>query len=815
MSQIIESSLPMVIQKQEQETAINYRVFGNESGVIVETGNLFDKNATDASNGYLANTYLNSAGNAISSENWDVSEYIPVNASIKYTLFSGVYDLMYICFYTNAKTYISGVLIGSVPLVVTIPENASFTRISVRKSSRDIVMFLLGEYAERPSYIPPEYKIPLTLTSGVTENLYDWTAPLVVSERYLNENGEQQISASFGITDYLPVLGGTIYTLSGITGSNPACCFYNKNNEFIEGIRFSSRHVITFTTPVNATKIKLSVNINTESDYYHAYTMLVLGSTAPDHYIPHRYTTDYDLYIGNTKLGAEEYVDFNEQKIYKRTANLLNDALATENVPVISSGKEIYMAVSGYLGVFIPVEPSTRYTGWNLAITTASNNRYIFFCDANKNILGHQEYSVTSNPKPINTTADTAYICVPVRDTLLGVSAMVTKGTAEPETFLPYYIFIEPPSPFPSITSYIGENTFNSTEAINKMRIEFNEGFIYEGKDISQFHINNQFYDLVDSSFYSLIADDFNSLTSYSEGDFCIYNYQLYKCLFATQGDWISECWELISLADLIQGDGQEVGVDDDTWRIIYEICNGTLSDNLVIDYDYIKGGKFAYCDMSTIELPNCSRISHYTFYNCKNLSFISAPNCTSIGAYAFNACDALVSYNMPLISVIEYEAFRACITLPLASFSQNLQIGSRAFLGCTSLSEVNMPSVSIIYSDAFSGCTALTTLELPGCLSIYSYALRNCTKLETASFPNLVRIYSSGFAGCAKLMSLYLLSTKMCTLQNANAFGGTPISVSTGGIYGSIYVPSALVESYKVATGWVTYANRFVAYQE
>jgi len=57
-----------------------------------------------------------------------------------------------------------------------------------------------------------------------------------------------------------------------------------------------------------------------------------------------------------------------------------------------------------------------------------------------------------------------------------------------------------------------------------------------------------------------------------------------------------------------------------------------------------------------------------------------------------------------------------------------------------------------------------------------------------------------------------------VCTLSNINAFGSTPISnytTSTGGVYGSIYVPASLVDSYKTATNWATYSNRITAIVE
>lgn len=57
-------------------------------------------------------------------------------------------------------------------------------------------------------------------------------------------------------------------------------------------------------------------------------------------------------------------------------------------------------------------------------------------------------------------------------------------------------------------------------------------------------------------------------------------------------------------------------------------------------------------------------------------------------------------------------------------------------------------------------------------------------------------------------------MSTSVVSLGNINAFSSTPISgytSSTGGVYGSIYVPASLLASYKAATNWVNYSDRIV----
>ena len=53
-----------------------------------------------------------------------------------------------------------------------------------------------------------------------------------------------------------------------------------------------------------------------------------------------------------------------------------------------------------------------------------------------------------------------------------------------------------------------------------------------------------------------------------------------------------------------------------------------------------------------------------------------------------------------------------------------------------------------------------------------------------------------------------------MTTLVNSNALSSTPIAgytTSTGGVYGSIFVPSSLLASFKANSVWSWYSDRFV----
>jgi hypothetical protein len=64
--------------------------------------------------------------------------------------------------------------------------------------------------------------------------------------------------------------------------------------------------------------------------------------------------------------------------------------------------------------------------------------------------------------------------------------------------------------------------------------------------------------------------------------------------------------------------------------------------------------------------------------------------------------------------------------------------------------------------------------------------------------------------------MTVKLYHSSVVTLSGAAVFTSTPMSNSTyTGEFGSIYVPASLVDAYKSATNWTTYANRITALPE
>lgn len=135
-----------------------------------------------------------------------------------------------------------------------------------------------------------------------------------------------------------------------------------------------------------------------------------------------------------------------------------------------------------------------------------------------------------------------------------------------------------------------------------------------------------------------------------------------------------------------------------------------------------------------------------------------------------------------------------------------------RACQNATKLATVNLPNVTSLGAYAFYQCTGLVTVTLPKLTSISTQTWYMCQKLEYADCGQLGNITAQTFNACAALKTLILRKTSgICTLSNANGVSGSGIGKGTG----YVYVPSALIDTYKTATNWSTYAAQFRAIED
>lgn len=231
----------------------------------------------------------------------------------------------------------------------------------------------------------------------------------------------------------------------------------------------------------------------------------------------------------------------------------------------------------------------------------------------------------------------------------------------------------------------------------------------------------------------------------------------------------------------------------------------------------WIGSSAFGYAIyLSTAVFPSCETIYYAAFSNC-GLASLSFPVCKTIGENAFlGNSSALKSVYFPECETIGSFAFRKCAALSSVSFPKCETIYTGAFSECQALTSAEFPLCTSLGQSAFKGCYALETAILPMCASVGGSAFEGCIKLAQISLPNCSVISTNAFSGCSSLASVYLLSTAVVSLASTTAFAYTPISNSSYlGYFGSIYVPSSLVDAYKTASRWSTYSDRITAYTE
>lgn len=265
-----------------------------------------------------------------------------------------------------------------------------------------------------------------------------------------------------------------------------------------------------------------------------------------------------------------------------------------------------------------------------------------------------------------------------------------------------------------------------------------------------------------------------------------------------------------VNVADSGGGEGSEV---------LDALMNGTISNYTNTTLSDIRSGLFMGCgNLSTINIPECKKVGEYAFYKCSKLTNnIAFPKCSRVFDYAFFQCSKITSVSFPTCTVIGSQAFAQCSSLTEANFSQCGVVFVSGFASCKSMTTVNLPVCTSVYNYAFNTCENLTDVNLPSCKILLNSAFSNCYSLSTMSLPAAEDIRPGVFMKCYNLKSLYLMGSSLCKLSNSNAFSSTPIGgySTSAKTYGSIYVPASMLASYKAATNWTYFSNRFVGIED
>lgn len=277
------------------------------------------------------------------------------------------------------------------------------------------------------------------------------------------------------------------------------------------------------------------------------------------------------------------------------------------------------------------------------------------------------------------------------------------------------------------------------------------------------------------------------------------------------------------------------VNVESDGAALARSIVDGTITE--YSDNEVTKVRKHAFRDsvtLTSVDLPNVTEVGDSAFYGCTTLVSANIPNATDIGTTTFSDCKALKTVNLAKVTCIKSNTFMDCKMLTSLDLPNVTKFEGYSLQSAKGLISVNLPNLTNVPDNAFKGCSKLPNIYLPKVPSLSSSAFSTCYLLTTIDLPKVNSIASNAFYSCCSLTALILRSETMCTLSNTNAFNNCcHILGTTQRVYGVqdssdytyfneeclkdgyIYVPSALVDTYKSATNWVTYADQIRALED
>ena len=489
----ITGTLPLTF-KAKGEALTNYLIYGTSEGAGVETENLWDKGCPvyNYSNDYkkynaanaielLAGTYRIASDVKVPTlQVFDSNhnQIVPIGNAIE------TVSQSYCVSWDNYA--LLGASGSSTSAYIKLKVDATVTLVSPVAGGHWI-MLTLGSTAPTV-YIPPGYKIPILNTSGVTENLWEQNPTQSeingVKIEFLSNGIHVSSNGSTGAISAVADIWKNNLSLP-ISAGNYTFKFWTEGQHTNQSFGlYDSNNSAVFTS--NKSEDYATFESSGISYYYGVYlpngwngdiilkVMLVPGSTPPDHYIPHRYETNYNLYIGDSKLGEEEYLDYGEQKVYKRTENLWNpqntDTSKGYHIGYLYSDGRTENLDNWRITEYIEVEPNTNYTlMWTANTSPSATAPSIVEYDSAKVYLRGTAYNA-HNIITITTHSDTRYVRFSTKATSWSNNVpRFNKGTSVVD--LPYFQPTDPPVPLPEITAYKGENTLSSTETVGKVSV--------------------------------------------------------------------------------------------------------------------------------------------------------------------------------------------------------------------------------------------------------------------------------------------------------------------------------------------------------
>lgn len=236
-------------------------------------------------------------------------------------------------------------------------------------------------------------------------------------------------------------------------------------------------HNLTYVTASGKTIKDICVYYSSGWVYINVNTFMVVeGSTAPKSYEPYGYklpilsnSTITNIYIGDTPLAKDEYVDSTTGKIYRRTKNLSPPEEEWIDGQIWGDGT-VHPSTQIKVSPFIDVstcetcimEVFSAETEW-----AAAGYREMAFYDENKQYLGwiggggRRALTPNSSENLSEFPAGTVYVRIGCSHSDQPFYPQLVSGYTPTHRFYPYLVPTDPPAPFPQIPTAAGETTIS------------------------------------------------------------------------------------------------------------------------------------------------------------------------------------------------------------------------------------------------------------------------------------------------------------------------------------------------------------------
>lgn len=127
------------------------------------------------------------------------------------------------------------------------------------------------------------------------------------------------------------------------------------------------------------------------------------------------------------------------------------------------------------------------------------------------------------------------------------------------------------------------------------------------------------------------------------------------------------------------------------------------------------------------------------------------------------------------------------------------------------SVTELLDSAVVTLQSYSLASCSSLKKAAFSEVTEVLNHSFEGCEALETLDFHAAVEFDASSLQGLSSLKTLILRSDTMCDASSSAVLSYTPIDDGTG----YIYVPAALLDSYKHDFVWGSYFDQIRAIED